>query len=397
MGLAILGNKKMKATNIQWGRISGIVAIQGSITLGWVIYALYLPNLLVQLGFSKSLAGTILIIEHALETVIEPITGGFSDRAFQNLGTREPLIKLGVVLAATFFLILPWLGFLIAPASVWRWSLPVIAVLWASAMAIFRSPVMAILRLATPQPQLPIATSYLTLVQQLISALRFTAYNLILSVGSLFAFALGSFVLLGAAAFLRKVTPPLPPQIDSQTLPKIPVRIVALIVGVGIPIGWSLRFVMGGLANYLSQYTSSGVLGFVLLIAIFAIPAGRFAVYVGNTKGILGAIVLTAILLKLILSTSSSFTVVIVLILMAFAFSTVLNGIIPFVLELVPEKRAGLGLGIYFGAFGGAISFFDLFFEGLNDVGLQTTYGAISLVVAALFVGLSLRFKTFNI
>ena len=397
MVLAILGNKKMKVTNIQWGRISGIVAIQGSITLGWVIYALYLPNLLVQLGFSKSLAGTILIIEHALEAVIEPITGAFSDRAFQNLGTREPLIKLGVVLAATFFLILPWLGFLIAPASVWRWSFPVIAVLWASAMAIFRSPVMALLRLTTPQAQLPIATSCLTLVQQLISALRFTAYNLILSVGSLFAFALGSFVLLGAAAFLRKVTPTLPPQIDSKTLPKIPVRIVTLIVGVGIAVGWSLRFVMGGLANYLSQYTSSGVLRFVLLIAIFAIPAGRFAVYVGNTKGILGAMVLTAILLKLILSAGSSFTLVIVLILMAFAFSTVLNGMIPFVLELIPEKRAGLGLGIYFGAFGGAISFFDLFFKGLNDLGLQTTYGAISLIVAALFVGLSLGFKTFNI
>ena len=381
----------MKATNIQWKQISTIVAVQGSITLAWVIYALYLPNLLVQLGFSKSLAGIILIIEHALEVVIEPICGGLSDRAFQSLGTRQPLIKVGVVLAATFFLILPWIGFLVAPASILRWSVPVIAVLWASAMAIFRSPVMALLRLATPEPKLPIATSCLTLVQQLIGAFRFTAYNFILSLGSLFAFAIGSFVLLGAAAFLRQVTPPIPPQSSSETLPKIPVPVVVVVAGVGIPLGWSLRFVMAGLAGYLSQYVSWGLLGFILLLAIFAIPAGRFAVYVGNTKGVLGAMVLTAVLLQLILSASSGFTLVIILLLMAFTFSTVLNGTIPFVLELVPERRAGLGLGIYFGAFGGGISFFDLFFKGFNDVGLQTSCGAISLMFAALFVALGLR------
>ncbi len=387
----------MKSTNIQWQRISGIVAVQGSITLAWVIYSLYLPNLLVQLGFSKSLAGIILIIEHALEALIEPICGGFSDRSFQLLGTREPLIKVGVVLAATFFIILPWIGFLIAPVTVWRWSLPLIAVFWASAMAIFRSPVIALLRLATPEPKLPLAASCLTLVQQLIGAFRFTAYNFILSMGPLFAFALGSFVLLGATAFLRQVTPPIAPQNVSQSLPRIPFRIVALVVGVGIAIGWSLRFLMAGLSIYFGQSASSGLLGFSLLLAIFAIPAGHFAVYVGNTPLVLGGMMLTAILLKLILSASSIFTLVIGLILMAFAFSTVLNGIVPFVLELVPEKRAGLGLGIYFGAFGGAISFFDLFFKRMNDVGLQTTYGAISLIVAVLFVGLSLRFETFNL
>lgn len=383
----------MKSTNIQWQRISGIVAVQGSITLAWVIYSLYLPNLLIQLGFSKFLAGTILIVEHALEAVIEPICGGFSDRSFQRLGTRKPWIELGVVLAATFFLILPWLGFFINPVSVWRWSLPVIAVLWASAMAIFRSPVIALLRLATPEPKLPLTASCLTLVQQLIGAFRFTVYNLILSAGPLFTFALGSFVLLGATAFLRRVTPPIAPQTDSQTLPRIPVRIVALVVGMGIAIGWSLRFLMAGLAIYFGQSASSGLLGFSLLLAIFAIPAGHFAVYIGNARLVLGGMVLTAILLKLVLSASSLFTSAIGLILMALALSTVLNGIVPLVLELVPETRAGLGLGIYFGAFGGAISFFDLFFKGLNDLSLQTSLGTISLIVAALFVAISLRFK----
>ncbi len=260
-------------------------------------------------------------------------------------------------------------------------------------MAIFRSPVIALLRLATPEPKLPIAASCLTLVQQLIGAFRFTAYNLILSLGPLFTFAIGSFVLLGAATFLRRVTPPIPPQTSSKTLPKISVEIVAIVVGVAIAIGLSLRFLFAGLASYLGEAASSGLLGFSLLLAGFAIPAGYIAAYLGNTRVVLTGMVLTAILLKLISSTSSIVILVIGSILMAFAFSTLLNGIVPFVLELFPETRAGLGLGIYFGAFGGAISFFDLFFKNLKDPSLQTSLGAISLIVACFFVTISLRLK----
>lgn len=385
----------MAQTSIQWGRISGIVAVQGSITLAWVIYALYLPDLLVQLGFAKSLAGTILIVEHILEIAIEPIFGGLSDRSFRDLGTREPLIRLGVVLASAFFLILPAIGLFVSPTSVWRWTLPVVAVLWASAMAVFRSPVISLLILATPQPKLPIATSYLTLVQQLIGAFRFTAYDLILGIGPLFTFAIGSFVLLGAAAFLRQVTPPSPPQNQVQTLPKISVGVVIIIVATAIGMGWGFRFLFAGLIQILTvrgHIVSSGMLGFNLLLAGFAVPGGWLAFYFGNGRAILFALVAAIILFQIVFSGSWFAILAIATILMAFALSTLLNGMVPFVLGLVPEKRAGLGLGIYFGSFGGAISFFDLVFTG-NKLSLQASLVTISLIIVSLSLALNLRLK----
>jgi len=384
----------MTQNKIQWQKISGIVAVQGSITLSWVIYSLYLPDLLVQVGFTKALAGTILIIEHFLEMAIEPIFGNLSDRSLHDLGTREPWIKLGVILAATFFIILPIIGFFISGFSFWRWILPIIAVLWASAMAIFRSPVIALLTLATPQPKLPIAVSYLTLTQQLIGAFRFTAYNAIIAVGPLFAFAIGSFSLLGAAAFLRQVTPHIAPKKESQTLPNISPQILAMISVIGIAIGFGLRFLFAGLARVLTingGNVSLGMLGFSITIAGFAIPAGWLAFKLGNTRIILAGLVLTAILLQIISLNISTAMLLITAILIAFTFSTVLNGIVPFILEVLPTSRAGLGIGLYFGSFGGAISFFDLFFKQVNNLNLQTNLGAIALIFACFSIALSVR------
>ncbi len=386
----------MQENKIQWHKISGIVAVQGSITLSWVIYSLYLPDLLVQVGFTKALAGTILIIEHFLEMAIEPIFGNLSDRSLHDLGTREPWIKLGVILAATFFIILPIIGFLISGLSFWRWILPIIAVLWASAMAIFRSPVIALLTLATPQPKLPIAASYLTLTQQLIGAFRFTAYNAIVAVGPLFAFAIGSFSLLGAAAFLRQVTPHIAPKKESQTLPNISPQILAMISLIGIAIGFGLRFLFAGLARVLTingGNVSLGMLGFSITIAGFAIPAGWLAFKLGNTRTILAGLVLTAILLQIISLNISTAMLLITALLIAFTFSTVLNGIVPFILEVFPTQRSGLGIGLYFGSFGGAISFFDLFFKQVNNINLQTNLGAIALIFACFSIALSLRIE----
>ncbi|PSN76019.1 MFS transporter, partial [filamentous cyanobacterium CCP4] len=54
--------------------------MQGAITLLWVIYNLYLVQLLTQLGFPRGLAVGLLVVENLLAMVIEPVVGTFSDR-----------------------------------------------------------------------------------------------------------------------------------------------------------------------------------------------------------------------------------------------------------------------------------------------------------------------------
>ncbi len=388
----------MTQTEIQWRRLGGIVAMQGSITLAWVIYALYLPDLLVQLGFARQLAGTLLIIEHALEVLIEPIFGNLSDQSQQKIGTRFPWISLGVILASAFFLALPIIAFVVPPASAWRWIFPFIAVFWASAMAIFRSPVISLLRQATPEPKLPIAASCLTLVQQLVKAFRFTAYGFVLSFGPLFTFATGSFVILGAAALLRRVTPPTTPQLESKSLSPISSWSLVTIVGTGVSIGWSLRFLFASLSQIFATQLSQdqvgwGMLGFSLLVALTAIPAGKIASQFGNSRVMFAGLVATAILLVITATTTSIIILLPGMILMSFAFSSVLNGMVPFVLELIPAVRSGLGIGAYFGAFGGAISFFDLFFAQFSTLGLQASLGVIAFLIASFWIAISRKFS----
>ena len=387
----------MTQTQIQWRRLGGIVAVQSSITLAWVIYSLYLPDLLVQLGFAKQLAGVLLIIEHALEALIEPIFGDLSDRSQWRIGTRFPWITLGIGLASACFILLPAIALFAPPSSPWRWLFPLVAILWASAMAIFRSPVMALLRQAAPHPKLPIAASCLTLVQQLISAFRFTAYGVILSVGPMFTFAMGSFVLLGAATVLRQVTPPIQPQPSTKRLPPMSIRVLVVLVGTAVGIGWGLRFIFSVMAQVsaaqLGEASGWGLLGFGVLLALSALPAGRLASQLGNVRIMVGGLVMTALLLAVIPSVASSPLVTIAVILMGFAFSAVLNGMAPLVLALVPGERTGLGFGAYFGAFGGAISFFGLFFSGFSGLGLQASVGAIALILASCFVVIGQQYR----
>lgn len=261
-------------------------------------------------------------------------------------------------------------------------------------MAIFRSPVMALLTQATPQAELPIAASCLTLVQQLIKVFRLSAYSVILSLGPLVTFAIGSLVILGSATFLRQVMPPASPQLQPtppQSLPMISPRIVVMIVGTAIAIGWGLRFFFAGLpqifATQLPQtQVSSAVLGFNILLAFMALAAGKLASQIGNDRAMFGGLLSTAVLLGILLFNSSMILLAIGVILMSFSFSIVLNGMVPLVLDLVPVERSGLGTGIYFGAFGAAISFFDLVFAGFSTLGLQVSCAAIAMLVASVLV-----------
>lgn len=393
----------MNQTEIRWWRVGGITAVQGSITLGWVIYNLYLPVLLVQWGFSQELAGLLLIIENALEAVIEPIAGDASDRTQQLMGTRLPFIIAGVVLASALFMALPALVILGNPRAAIRWLLPIIAVVWAVAMAIFRSPVLSLLTKASPQIQLPLAASCLTLIQQLIGAFRFTAYGLILSLGAPFAFALGTGVLLGAATFLRWVIPPETPSPNpSGEERQFPWRVVPFLIGTSMGVAWGVRFLMptvaASLKPFLGEQTPWGMLAFSVAIAIMALPAGKLATRVGNQTAMLWGIGAIAILIQLFAYCPIFVILGLGALCLSFALSLVFNGTIPFVLDRVPTQRAGLGIGCYFGGFGAAMSLFDILILPQDNITIagRAAFSAIAFIIAGGCIAQSRRLHLQN-
>lgn len=389
----------MTRDRVLWWRVGGITAVQGAITLTWVIYALYLPQLLEQLGFAKELAIVLLTVEHALEAVIEPISGGLSDRFQRFMGTRFPFIAGGVILASAFFIGIPAIAIFGSSSTVIRSLFPIIVVAWASAMAIFRSPAVVLLGKTAPPVALPLAASCLTLIQQLVGGLRFTAYGFILGLGPAFAFAIGSVALLGGAAFLRFVTPPDAPQLEEKSTPaSLGIPTILAIIGTGIGIAWAFRFLFATLGpvygSFLDSNAGWAMTGFSLGMAICALPAGKLATKLGNTPAMLGGISVAIAMLLAVATLPVGIGVAIASILLALSFSLILNGMVPFVLGLVPEARSGLGIGLFFGGFSAAMSFFDGIFSTIKGLPTTGIYGAIALAFAGTLIALSMRIST---
>lgn len=380
-------------TNILWLQVCSLGMVQGAISITWVIYNLYLPQLLVQFGFPKSLAISLLVLENALAVVMEPLMGSLSDNVQRWFGSKFPFITVGVLLSSALAIAIPSIVTFVPPTTVIRYILPIVMVAWALAMTVFRSPVLSLLgRYALPK-SLPMAVSVLTLIVGIIGAFRLTAYDFILGLGPMVAFTIASFVLLGSAAILRFVHPP-----DSRSDQPVdrhravapsPVSFSALglIFTLGASFAWGYRLLLDAVGKFLKiQLNADNVelqlAIFGIAIAIAALPAGAIATKVGNRTVMLYGSTITVMLMLLMPFFGAQ---IIVLALLVAAFIFILNGTIPFALEMVPPHRGGLGIGMYFGGAGLAMSIFGSTFPDPKAIAPQ--FSAVVSAIAFLVAG----------
>jgi hypothetical protein len=352
--------------NILWVQVWVLAGVQGAISLTWLIYNLYLPQLLTQFGFPASLAAGLLVVENAFGVVLEPLMGGLSDQTKRWLGTSFPFISAGVILASALFIAIPCIVTFIPPTEVIRGILPVTLVAWALAMTIFRSPAIALLgRYATPK-ELPLAASLVTLAAGMIGAVKPIADKFVLGLGPIFCFAIASGVLLGAVAILRFFHPPATPTDEHQaTTAKLPVPELSLILATGFSIAWGTRLLFDTLGKVLkSQFATDDISVMMvwigLSLAFAALPAGFCATKLGNRQAMLSGVGATTLGIVGLIYMRAQIPIIFTIV---SGFSLIVNGVIPFVLGLMPPKWAGLGIGIYFGGFSLAMSVFGMLFS----------------------------------
>ena len=380
----------MQQKSILWLKVFSIAAVQGAITLTWVIYKMYFPALLVEFGFERGLATTILILENAIEAAIEPIFGSLSDQQQQHFSIRLPIISLGIILASILFISIPTLVILGKSTQVWRWLLPGLAVVWATAMAIFRSPAIALLGRCANNQQLPQAASIVTLVGAVVGALRFDVYGIILKLGAGFAFTIGSIALLLAAVSLRWFHPPVSPSLEINNRKPPSLLNLGLIFTTGIFVGWGLRFLMPTIKQVITlqfgeDNSKLGMMLFFLILGLAAIPTGKLATKLGNYSGMLIGLAFT-ISLSLLVLHPNQVLVRIFLCILVIGLSFVFNGTVPFALSLVPQQYSGLAVGMYFGGFSGGISFFDFIFSQLGNITIKI--GVLGSIVSFILVAI---------
>ncbi|MDY6939745.1 MAG: MFS transporter [Cyanobacteriota bacterium] len=389
---------------VLWRPVIGVAAVQGTFTITWVIYRLYLADLLVQFGFPKEFAVTVLFVDTLLGMVGEPVMGTLSDRTKQWLGTQFPLISIGAIVSSALFIAIPTIAILGNFTGAVRWILPGAMMAWAFAMTIVRSPAISLLGQYASASALPKAASVVTLVGGIAVATAPTSSQWWLALGPGFAFALGSIAFLAAVAVLRALHPqglPNPPSPDRSNRPGLSslgasIARSIFIFATGIGLGFGFRFLFSTLARAIAQQLSETsvspvLLGFGIIAAVAALPLGRLASRWETHRGLLVGALSTAVLL-LGVGFVPRLTVL-ALVGLILAFSLVNNGGVPFVLGVVPPQQAGFGVGLYFGGFGAAFNLFGNIFGSLEDATLGTLglMGALSFLGAGICVVLGSR------
>jgi MFS family permease len=171
-----------------------------------------------------------------------------------------------------------------------------------------------------------------------------------------------------------------------------------LIFVTGGGVAWGSRFLMQMLPKIIKNLSSAAnAEGIMFVIAItlafMALPAGMFAVKLGNQRAMLYGIGASIGLMLLIPFIPNLLIGVAAMIAVVAAFSLIVNGVIPFVLSVVPPRRSGLGIGMYFGGSAAAAGLFGLVITQSSLMAPITTafLGAIAFFVAGLCIAASTK------
>jgi Major Facilitator Superfamily len=381
-----------------WYRIIGLSALQGAISLTWLVYNIYLPKLLIGYGFPPTLAVTLLIVENAIAVILEPLFGSLSDRAFRWVATKFGLISIGVILTSALTILIPTIFVFKDLFSAITWIMPGVLITWAMAMAVFRTPAISLIGRYASVSDLPIAMSFLTLVGGLIGAVKPISQDFLLSLGAPVAFTVASIVLLAATALLRYVDPPAA-IVAKEHQPIVPINI-GLLIAMGWGIAWSSRSLFETMPKILKvnlpqANTVSVMVMISLAIALSALSSGKFAAKYGNSKAMLLGIMATLTALLLMVFVPTTITIGAAILLIVCCFSLITNGAIPLAIDLFPAHRSGLAVGLYFAGFNAGISSFSALFNPVSNFtpSLGATCGLISLAVAGGCIWGSQRFK----
>ncbi len=112
----------------------------------WALYNLYIPIFLKDtFQLSSTAIGFIMTIDNIFAIVLLPFLGALSDRTRTRLGRRRPYILVGSILAAAFFILIPF-----SLAKEILALMMVTIILMNLSMALFRSPVIALMPDITP-------------------------------------------------------------------------------------------------------------------------------------------------------------------------------------------------------------------------------------------------------
>jgi len=173
----------------------------------WSLYNLYVPVFLKDtFHLNSTVIGIIMAIDNVFAIVLLPFLGALSDRTRTRLGRRRPYILLGSILAAAFFVLIP-----VSMAKEILALMMATVILMNLSMALFRSPVIALMPDITPSRYRSQANGIINLMGGLGSLLVYFGGKPLYDRSVSLPFYVGGLVMLAACAlvvvFIREPEP----------------------------------------------------------------------------------------------------------------------------------------------------------------------------------------------
>lgn len=130
-----------------------LAVLQLFFTLCWTVYALYLPQLAASAGIAAGAVILILMLDQAVFTVTDFLTGVASDKVTRLLGRVGPIVAGVTVISCLAFLALP----LVAPAGAAAFI--AVTTVWTITSSALRAPPLMLLGKHAAKPSLPYLSS----------------------------------------------------------------------------------------------------------------------------------------------------------------------------------------------------------------------------------------------
>ncbi|BAZ51689.1 major facilitator superfamily MFS_1 [Nostoc sp. NIES-4103] len=388
---------------ILWRQVWGLAALLAAIIFSWMAYGFYQPKILRKLEFVE-LASWLGILQGLLAAVIEPLIGRVSDRIQQRLGSRLPLISVGVMLAGLILVTVSLLVEYSLPLGI-RWILPVLMTAWVIAIIMFRGPAIALLTQFAPIAELPQANAILVFVFGLVAAIGLMWNARLYSMGASITFLVGAIALILGAYILRLFTPK--HVFDAcnwnQVTAKTPTVLLILIFVIGLATSLEINLLLSifpqELQTQLPRLKVELIKAEILLVsAIASVPLGEWTAELGPNKSMLLGLGTMTSLMALTLLNDNNIIAIALIIAFGVSLSLVFISMISLVLAKIPPHRAGLGTGLYFGGSAGGTAIVSLLIKliGIKSVG-AFLLAEVALAVVAVSIFLTKKISVIGV
>jgi MFS family permease len=134
-------------------RAAGILAVvQFLFFTTWIVYVVYLGELLDQVGFGRTLLPTIILADQILFAFADAAMGAWADRIERGLRRLAPFVVAVNLLSCALFVSMPWFA---GAGIIGQVPFLVTIGLWVVTASVLRAPAFALLSKHAARPALP--------------------------------------------------------------------------------------------------------------------------------------------------------------------------------------------------------------------------------------------------